>query len=292
VSIIYEASDSPRTKSAESGEGGSATVSYNVLETDTAATARALAKALAPLAVAVDLETLVRQEIDVQPTGYDCWRVDVSYGPESDSQSQETPEPGTWKFDFDTSGGRHKVTKSLATISRHWKSGTDEAPDLKGAIGYDGERVNGVEILIPVLKFTITAYYDPTDVTTELMRTLARATPRYNSDSFLGFDEGEVLYLGTSGSGDIPTVAGQRVAPIALKHSFEASENLEDIDPDFTLGDPQVPIDAKGWEYVWYRYKKDLDSADQPLLVPVHAYVEQLYKPLAFAAFFGFGASS
>ena len=88
--------------------------------------------------------------------------------------------------DFAT-GGKHKVSKSKQTISRHWESAADEAPDLKGAINYDGEKVRGVEIYVPNCTFSITAYYEPSQVTTNLMRELARKTPRFNSDNWLRF---------------------------------------------------------------------------------------------------------
>lgn len=285
---IYLASDGLDVDGKDNGEGGSTRLAYHVLEAATEGEARALAAAIAPLAYVAGVETLVRQAINIKPTGFDCWRAEVDYGPEGDEDSQEQPEPGTWKFSFDTTGGRHRVTKSKQTISRHWKSGTDEAPDLEGAIEYDGERVNGAEIYVPNLAFTITAYYDPMAITPAFMKTIGRASARMNTDTWLTFDPGEVLFLGGKAEGDIPTVAGQRVAPIAVQLFFEMSENITNLDPSFTLGDPQAQIDARGWDYVWYRFKKQIDD-DQPLLTPVHAYVEEMYDPLAFGAFFGFG---
>lgn len=289
MSQIYEASESPDVDSASSGQGGRARLTYHVLETATEGQARGLAAGFAPVAYLAGAELLVRQTINVKPTGPDCWRAEVEYGPESESQSQEQPEPGTWKFSFDTTGGRHKVNKSKQTKSRHWKS-SDEAPDLEGAINYDGERVNGVEIYVPNLSFTITAYYDALLITPAFMRTIGRASARMNTDTWLGFAPGEVLFLGGQADGDIPTVAGQRVAPIGVKLSFEMSENVEDLDPEFEFGVPAAPINARGWDYVWYRFKKD-PTSDQPLLKPAHAYVEEMYSPLAFVPFFGFGGS-
>jgi hypothetical protein len=286
---IYEAHDSPQLSPSEGGQSGSARVAYNILDASTPIIARQLVVTLAPLTVILGDELLVRQTIEIAPDGPDIWKALVSYGPEQHPKSRERPQPGTWKFSFSTKGGRNRVTKSLETISRHWIAAKDDpAPNLKGAIEYDGERVNGVEIYVPNLSFDITAYYDPPDVTTEFMRDLARATPRYNSDNWLGFDPGEVLFIGSTGDGDIPLVSGQRVAPIAVTHSFECSENVVNLDAQFDEGSPQVSIDAKGFEYVWYRFKKDHNDT-QPLMTPRHAYVERLYKPLAFGPFFGFG---
>lgn len=285
---IYEDAASDYGSIAENGEGGTWHKLYNATGTTDSAVAVALAKTVAPLALLVGVETLVRTAIDPKNTGFDAWKLDVSYSPENKKKSQERPKPGTWKFSFNTSGGRHKIVKSKQTISRHWYTGNDPAPDLKSAIGYDGSKVNGVEVYVPNGAFTITAYYEPTLVTPQLMREFGRKTPRTNSDVWLGFQPGEVIYYGTEGQGDIPTVAGQRVSPIALRHYFDASENRTNIDPLFTNGTPQASINAKGWEYLWYRHR-EVETTGVVLPEARWAYVERLYDDMHFADFFGFG---
>jgi hypothetical protein len=225
----------------------------------------------------------VRQKVAPDPTGPESWEVTVSYGTEDEQKSQEPPEPGTWHFTFDTTGGTHKITQSLATLWRGERSGSYPAPNLKGAIGYDGKKVQGVEIVVPKLEFSITAYYQPQQITTTFMANVARNTGKTNLNPWLGFAGGEILFLGGTGQGDIPTVAGQRVKPASVTYKFAASENLIDI----PVGDIVVPS-KKGWEYLWVRYEK-IEETGFVFPIPVHAYVEKVYRDTDFGTLFGFG---
>ena len=156
---------------------------------------------------------------------------------------------------------------------------------MKQAIGWNGTKVQGVEIVVPKLEFNITAYYEPASITSDYMKNLARKTGRTNDGVWLGFAEGEVLYMGSTGDGDVPLASGARVKPIPIVHKYAASENVTAL----AVGDMTVPT-KKGFEYLWVRYKQ-IESADAKNLIPkpVHAYVERVYEKVDFAALFGFG---
>lgn len=293
---IFELASSPEYTINENGRGSTARLTYGVLETSDVNIAIALARALAPLAVDANGETIVRQTIEPKPTGIDSWEIAVGYGSEDSQKSQEPPTPGTWKFSFDTTGGRQTIT-TAPLVSRHWNDFFGEAPNLQGAINWDGQTAHGVEVIVPALKFTITAYYDPRTITTEFMREVARKTARQNDAEWLGFDPGEVLYFGGSGQGDIPTIAGQRVSPIAIQHTFEASETrtLTAAETDFTSGKwadgtENDEVIKRGWDYFWVWFKKRPDEDFSKVVGrPAHGYVHRPYRELDFAAFFGFG---
>ncbi len=282
---VYEKAGSPRAKfvNATTNNGSSIEFTYVVFGTTSEIDAANGALAVAPLAYLVNSETLVRQEATPTSTGPDSWEVTVRYGTEDEQQSQQPPQPGTWHFNFDTSGGTHKITQSLQTLWRSERSQTNPAPDLLSATNYDGKKVQGVEIVVPKLEFSITAYYAPQAVTTTFVANIARNTGKVNSATWLGFAAGELLFLGGSGQGDIPTVAGQRVKPIPLTFKFAASENRTNI----KVGDITVPNKA-GWDYLWVRYEK-IEDAGFVFPIPVHAYVEKVYERFAFAQLFGFG---
>jgi hypothetical protein len=72
--------------------------------------------------------------------------VSVSFGPEDDEKSQQPPEAGLWHFSFDTTGGTHRITQSIETLWRGERSQSNPAPDLRGAVNYDGGKVQGVDI--------------------------------------------------------------------------------------------------------------------------------------------------
>ena len=307
----YERLESGDTETKDKGEGGSRTLLYGVQECSDQATAEALILSVAPLAVSTANETLVRTSVKSSPQGPDLWYIDVEYSPESKEESQQKPEPGTWKFEFDTSGATQLIT-SAPLVARYGSSSFGDAPDLQGALNYDGKKVKGLEIPIPNGRFSITQYFDARQVTPALMVQYMRATPRYNLKPWLGvFDSGECLYRGSKAQGDIPTVAGQRVQPIGVRHEFEASENqigiteIEGIDQNGKYGpgafdsqgnplngQPTSSLDKKGWEYLWTWFKKRKDEDESRVVPrPAYVYVHAPIKPMDFAAFFGFGGS-
>lgn len=282
---VYEKAGSPRARFVNPVEnnGSSIDFTYVVLGTQSEITAANGALLIAPLAYLVNDEWLVRQEVSPQPTGPDSWDVTVRFGSEDQRKSREKPQPGTWHFSFDTAGGTHKITQSLKNVWRGERSSSNPAPDLLGAIGYDGKKVQGVEIVVPKLEFSITAYYAPQAVTTTFMANIARNTGKTNNDPWLGFAAGEILFLGGSGNGDIPLVHGQRVKPISVTFKFAASENRENI----KVGDILVPS-KKGWEYLCVKYEK-VEDAGFVFPIPVHAYVDQVYEDTSFRNLFQFG---
>lgn len=238
-----------------------------------------------PVAVAFGLEVLVRQSIKVKPEGAGLYRAAVTYGPEDDEKSEKKFEPLEWKYSFDTTGGKHKKSISEATRSKQWAySMSHDAPDLKGAINFDGKKVNGVEVIVPNLEFSLTVFYAPQAVTVSFVQELSRKTGRMNSDTFLGFAPGELLFMGARGDGTVPTVNGQRVKPVPIVFLFAASENRDDL----VIGSNPAAITKRGWDYLWVRYERmENNGLDYP--VPVHVYVERVYPELAFKPFFKFG---
>lgn len=264
--------------------GSSFVHTFVVLGTDDSnAATQAVANEVPASYAAADGQTLIRHRYVTRPTGPDSWEIEVHYGPEEDRRSISPPDPGEWRFDFDTTGATQKITQSLQTIADYEADPADPAPDLKQAIGWDGKKVNGVEIVVPKLSFGIVAAYTATTITMGWMKTLAANTGRTNNATWLGFAAGEVLYLGAVGNGYIQTLAGTRSKPIEVHHKFEASANLTGL----AVGD-MTGIAKKGFEYLWVRYK-DKESGDATNIVPVptHAYVERVYESFDFAAVLG-----
>lgn len=212
--------------------------------------------------------------------------VDVDYQSEESPQSQEPPEPGTWKFSFDTTGGTQKVTVGRSEVARYSRSQSDEqAPDLLGGIGYDGKKMEGVDIYVGKFGFEIDASYDAEVVTMNYGITLADATGTYNSATWLGCPGGTLLFLGATGQGDIPLRFGTRIKPIPIKLKFAYSKNQT----NFTVGS-MIITEKLGWDYLWVHYRK-VESEGKLYPVPYWAYVTQVYEQSDFAALFGFGGS-
>ena len=264
---------------------GKASTTWIVRGAGTSDEATAHLALVVPVAVAFGLQFLIRQSIKVKPEGAGLYRASVEYGPEDDPKSQKDFEPLEWKYSFDTTGGKHKKSISEETRSKQWAySMTHDAPDLKGAINFDGKKVNGVDVVVPNLEFSLTVFFAPAAVTVAFVQELARKTGRTNSDQWLGFEPGELLFMGATGDGTIPTIRGQRVKPVPVSLKFAASENRDDL----VVGSNPAKIKKRGWDYFWVRYERmENNGLDYP--VPVHAYVERVYPELAFRPFFKFG---
>lgn len=289
-----EIHDSGDVDSPEKGLGGSHTKIWKVMGEPSSGTAIAGVRAIAPLAVIVGNDTLVRQNVSAKPFPIDNWEVTVTYGGEDEPESEKRPEPGFWKLSFSTGGGKETV-RFAPLVARYWNSSFGEAP-ASDAINFDGKEVKGVEIPAGELSFEITAYYDAKLVTPQFAALLASAVGFYNSDKWLGFPAGEIRFEGSDGECDIPTAAGQRVQPIALKHKYTHSFNetgikIAGINTGASAsGGPLGGINKLGWQYLSVREMQIKDDATgQQVAKAKHVYVHDPHYTMAFAPFFGFG---
>jgi hypothetical protein len=248
---VYEKWDSRETTISEDA---SVDLRYIVRGTDDDATANSALLAASP----VFYGGLVRQSAHTERIAEDAWEGSVRYG------MLEPPETGDSSFSFDTGGGTQHVTQSLATIGAYSASGPP--PNFKGAIGVSRDSVEGVDITVPVYNFTETHYIDALLVTGAYKATLFYLTGTVNNAPFRGFAQGEVLFLGASGS-----LRGQEDWEITYR--FAASPNVVGL----AVGDI-TGIVKRGWEYLWVRYEDAEDTAAKALVKrPVAAYVEQVY---------------
>ncbi len=237
----------------------------------------------AEVKVAITAETpmfyagLLRKAVEIsEHITADTWKVNVRYErPEPGEEGTPEPDP---TFSFDTGGGSQHITQSLETKNKYGPSASEL---LGGAIGFDGENVVGVDITVPVYNFAETHYLLPEVVTESFRQLLFRATGSVNNDAFRGFQPGEVLFLGASGSrqGDDPEDLWE------VTYKFAAAVNRTDIQ----VGDIG-PIEKKGWEYMWVQYAPEVDEDVKVLIKkPVAVYVERVYPETTFALF-GIGA--
>jgi hypothetical protein len=204
-----------------------------------------------------------RVSYDVEQIADRIWIGTVNYG-------YNKKEVGDIEYSFDTGGGSQKITQTISPLNV-WRYG-NSAPDFKGAINVDDNSVNGVDIVVPVYSFNETRIVDNDDVGSAFKSALFNLTGKVNHLSWHGFNAGEVLFMGASGSRH-----GRR-GDWEINYKFAASPNKTNI----TIG-TITGIDKKGWEYLWVRYEK---STDQNCLVqiPKAVYVHQVYEYGDFAA--------
>jgi hypothetical protein len=246
---------------------------FAVLGTESDIDVRALVESTIPAI----FRGMVFQNYRIDHKGGGVWDVSVRYG-RDDSQADDAapnnnpPQPGDPlgpSYTFETSGGTQHITQSLQTIAKHAKP-LKNAPDFKGAIGVNGDSIEGTDITVPIFRFSET-YSIPVGLITHAYKlTVFDLTGKVNDAPFKGFAAGDVLFLGASGS--------QRgIEKWEITYQFAASKNAVGLQ----VGDIQN-INKKGWEYLWVRYG---DVEDQKVLVkqPESVYIERVYDSGNFA---------
>lgn len=250
---IYEAFDSRRFSDGLVSTGE---LKYIVTGTDDESDVLDALLAEAPATV-MDLR---RMEVSAEPLGGGIWACTVPY--ESRRESQYT---------FETGGSTAHITQSLSTVARYAPSGST-APDFYGAIGVNGDSVDGTDITVPVFNFTETYRVPSATVTGTYKMNLFNCTGKTNSAVFRGFAIGEVLFLGASG-----TKTGLDDWEIAFK--FAASPNVSSL----SIGGGITVTAKAGWDYLWVRFADAEDTAANALVKrPVAAYVERVYQSADF----------
>jgi hypothetical protein len=232
-------------------------------------------RALAISQIPADYQGLYRKTVTLdERLNASTWKV-VAVFEAPEPPQQDNPES---TFAFDTGGGTQHITQSLQTIGRY---GPSASAELGGAIGYDGQNVAGVDITIPIYQFSETHYLAPGVVTQGYKLTLMALTGAVNSAPFRGFQAGEVLFMGASGTrrGVDPDDRWE------IAYKFAASPNQSNLAVGSITG-----IQKRGWDYLWVQYGDDVDATAKVLIKkPIAVYVEQVY---AFASFAGLGIGS
>jgi hypothetical protein len=208
-------------------------------------------------------------------------------------------ETGESEYNFDTGGNTVTRKYSKETIKRWDSTGVATTPNFKNAVNYDGEKVGGVDVVVPAYKWSETHYLSLAFVTQAWRLRMADMTGTVNNAAFRGFAAGEVLFQGVSGK-----LRGRE--DWQMKFSFSASPNIE----SFTIGDITATGDGgaasssgtaisssssgadalnrieggakDGWDYLWV-YFEDVQSGNSLIQVPKLASVERIYDRTDFS---------
>lgn len=223
-----------------------------------------------PAIVSTVYGTLHRQDVRVRQTAYNQFTVQVPYG-------KRKNETGEWTWDFDTTGGTVHITNAKEEVSRYPSS---DAPDQKGAIAVDGDQVHGVDIVIPAMKVNVQYKHPLGNITLSQAKYLNSITGSTNTDNFLTFAPGEVLFLGARGSDGTNAEA-------TVHYQFAVSGNVSGQSIGSIAG-----VAKKGWEVLWIRYE-DAEETEggntYPVRTPKFVYVDRVYDEIAMATALGFG---
>jgi len=245
------------------GDKPKAEISYVVLDAASEIDVRAAALSAIPVFHLGLLRRSITLDERINAT---TWKVVATFeAPEP--QEQDRPEP---VVSFDTAGGTQHITQSRRSVGRF---GPSASAALGGAIGFDGQNVAGVDITVPVFNLAETHFIPDAVVTAGYQGVLFALTGAVNSAFFRGFQPGECLFLGASGS-------KRGAERWEITYKFAGQPNRLDLQ----VGDIG-PISKRGWDYLWVQYGDDVDATVKTLIKrPIAVYVEEVYPSAGFAA--------
>jgi hypothetical protein len=208
------------------------------------------------------------EQYSVSYLGDNAWQVTIQY---EKNGAEDGDQPLKRQRSFDTTGGTQHMTQAYAES----RFGTN-APNQQMAIGVDSNAVNGVDVVIPQLQWQESYDVPNTYVTSTWIRGVAGITGTTNRGGFRGFEAGEVLFVGCTGSQEWDDQKGR--GPWSLSFRFVASKNVTNE----TIGEI-TGVNKKGHEYLWVRYEDSVDS-NVLLKKPKYVYVNKVYREGDFSA--------
>jgi len=241
------------------------------------------------------LNRLHAESYTLEYLGDEAWQLEVSYA-SMGAESDEDPEPLKRSRSFDTGGATQHITQALAVGSQasgEFALGVEgqtidfefrypsTAANQSGAIGVDGDSVQGVDVVVPQLTWTENYDVPWQYVNTPYIKSLSSLTGTVNNAAFRGFAAGEVLFMGASGSQQWDSDKGD--GPWSLSYKFVASANQGSGQtfPALSIGSI-TGIEKQGHDYLWVRYQDAVES-ESLLKLPKAVYVDRVYRRADFS---------
>lgn len=269
MAYAYEAHESPQY-----ADDGSLTRTFIVEGSQDALQSEGVAFG----AASTDYEGRIRgNKFNTERLGFSTFKCGIKYElpPQDPSQQPPNNDPPQGIIEFDTAGGTQHITTAKAQT--HYPQ---NAPDMKRAIGVGRDTVEGVDIIVPSLQFTVTRHFPIAQITGGYIKDLARLTGKTNKLDYdldgETFEAGELLFMGASGG-----CRGRPDWEIAFR--FQAEQNNTNLDVSPTI----TGITKKGHQYLWVRFKQE-ESQNNLVQVPEFAYVATVYEEEDFKAILGF----
>lgn len=242
---------------------------YHIDRTNDDVVALELLKDTAPLT----FRGMPRITYKIKPIGEYSWRGTAEYEcSKTEGSSEPPPSEGTPPSQqFDSTGGTFKITQAKKAIARYEYTGGDPAPDIMGAIGWNGEEVEGCDIIIPQWNQSETFHLPASVVTDAYKGIIFRLTATVNLVGFRNFQAGEGLFLGAAGS-------QKRIGDDwEINFKWAGSPNLDPV-PGLPGGLSGV-VKKKGWEHMSVVYKWNVDGTGKCLIKqPNWVYIDQVYE--------------
>lgn len=253
------------------GEKPGLTLIYLITGTDDDAAAEAALVAALP----DPYRGLVWRQPRLERIGAEEWLAKVSYG------ELEPENTGDVTFEGDTSGGTQHINQSYQTVGAYKATtyaGAVDVDDFQQAIGVTNDSVEGVDVIIPGFRFTVSKKVAVASVTSAYLTNCMGLTGKVNDANFQPhtlaptFAAGECLFEGLRWR-------QHNQESWHFTYRFNGSPNVVNLQTG------NITVAAKaGHDYVWYRYT-DQENATLKQLTkrPIAAYVERVYEQSDFS---------
>lgn len=245
------------------GANSEKTILYSITGTNDDAAAETLLIATAPAFATVSSIPLTKKVLTLRAVDYGSYDAEAKYS--FAGREKEPLQEGESSYQFETAGGTIHITRALT--EQVYPAGSTNYNKL---IGYNGDEVAGCDIVAPVFSFSETHVLSAATVNATYKGKLFAATGTVNNGSFKGFDAGEVLFLGASG-----TSRGDGAWQV--NYRFLAAKNETGLTIGVISG-----IAKKGHEYLWVKFV-DGESNDIRVKQIQEVIVNGVYKTHDFA---------
>ncbi len=221
---------------------------------------------------------------------------EITYEQRDLKEPDNNPSPGfpfyKITLNFTTKGltTRRIVGLSDNTSVTPYKQGDESKTPLYppanhgSLVNVTDEGVEGVDVIIPTLDFTITKEFAANAVTMSFVRLLYSLTGTVNADNFLGFAPGELLYKGVDASFNDDRWS--------ISYEFSAIPNVQNMQITAPVLNAQRQVitgvfevaSKKGWEFLWIEF---VDGAGPLKKVMKQVNVIKVYPEANFSTTLG-----
>lgn len=206
----------------------------------------------------------VRRRLDVSAVGHKYFDCTANYQTllPKPSASGDPADPLPGSLAWDTSGYTERIYQALGE-TRY----PNDATDFDEAINVNGSTVEGIDKVMPGMRYSETWIFPAAAAFTEAyLGNVHDLTGTVNLDKFRAFDPGEALFMGAR-------CQWQSDQPFcSITFDFECRPN---VDAFYVKSLPTFP--KLGWEYVWIRYS-DAVANDTLVRRPIAAYKNKIYE--------------
>ena len=211
---------------------------------------------------------LYRQDVKVDPDGFNIWKITVPYGVLPVTGGQGGGDSWFMEWGWDTTGATAKITQAIEHVNSYRVGATGGNPHM-GAIGvHDGE-VEGVEVVIPAFKWW-EKYRMPRSYATMGYSIICEGlTGCANTTWFRGRVRNTVRFDGAQAGGTI-----KELDKVELTFHFTASPRVWGVTVGAITG-----VVKGGWDYGWIEYQSEQDAAAKKnVKQPIAVHVEQVMQ--------------